>query len=436
MTSVPKDEEEPVHKQKAPVTVAGGWQGLDVVNHGVDDSNENEASEISNENEATASNNKSTRCRWLKKLAERYPRSSHILWKVLVPLFVIIMICFLCGFFLVQLESEGEKEANDAALKDISRRVVKIRQIRETARNAPIICLDAYQGDLGNRTALEEHMKQCGKRLPDSVENTLETLEAEELVYESVTFDWIVCTENTDQTAQAKAVGDAWTAQVDALVQEYRDQGMNETEALELAIDQASSGEPCRLNVAAGALFWLTIATTIGYGNTVPATRGGRALIYTLGFMSVLIFTALIGKAGYICLTIADDFFLRFRRLKPLSKGVMACVFWFAILCLWLLVLSGVGLAFARNRSPETLDQPSLNNAFWFSFISISTIGFGDLHIPHSSFLPRDMFCKLYSYFCVCTFALRDCRIPPPCFFRRLSSLPACGIYLSCKLST
>lgn len=168
-------------------------------------------------------------------------------------------------------------------------------------------------------------------------------------------------------------------------------QGLNETEARAKAFEEATGHESCRVNAAAGALFWLTVATTIGYGNTSPGTPGGRALVYILGFVSILVFTALIGKAGHVCIVITDDFFERRRLLKRLSKGITACLFWFSVLCLWLLVIAGVAISYTDKRTGGAL-RAALNNAFWFSFVSITTVGFGDFYVDHTLFLPRDMF--------------------------------------------
>merc|ERR1711957_1139995 len=47
----------------------------------------------------------------------------------------------------------------------------------------------------------------------------------------------------------------------------------------------------CRPSTLGGAIFWFTIMTTIGYGNTAPETQGGRALVFTFGLLSILLFT-------------------------------------------------------------------------------------------------------------------------------------------------
>eukprot|EP00956_Cyclotella_meneghiniana_P041217 scaffold219022_cov76-Cyclotella_meneghiniana.AAC.3 len=50
-----------------------------------------------------------------------------------------------------------------------------------------------------------------------------------------------------------------------------------------------------------------TLMTTIGYGNVTPATDGGRALVYTVGFISIILFACILAKAGDVITTIVDD---------------------------------------------------------------------------------------------------------------------------------
>jgi hypothetical protein len=57
--------------------------------------------------------------------------------------------------------------------------------------------------------------------------------------------------------------------------------------AFRQALAYADGFSQCYPNSAAGAWFWFTVMTTIGYGNTAPTSEGGRAMIYTLGFFSI-----------------------------------------------------------------------------------------------------------------------------------------------------
>jgi len=357
-------------QNKAPVTVAGGWQGLDIVNQEKEEQEEG----ASNDNETTKAV-APCRLQCLARLATRYPRTYHIVAKILLPLFVIIMLCFLCGAILVNLESDQEIKSNDQALGDIAIRISRINEIAQAARMSPVLCLESYQGDLTNRTNLEQHMHECGQSLPDRVEETVQELtdEQESNVFGALTFNWITCGDDRAGASQTNTVQTTWEADLQTLQKEYQAQGMSEIEAKKRAFTEAQGHVSCEENYGAGALFWLTIATTIGYGNVVPVTPGGRALVYTLGFISILIFTALIGQAGYVCVVIADDFFIRCR-MKRLVDGVVAAFFWLAVLCIWLLVIAGVAMSYTEKRT-NGLVSAQLNNAFWFSFVSISTVG-------------------------------------------------------------
>ncbi|KAK1744491.1 hypothetical protein QTG54_005024 [Skeletonema marinoi] len=82
-------------------------------------------------------------------------------------------------------------------------------------------------------------------------------------------------------------------------------------DALEKSFADANGfdDEDCFPNMWAGSWFWFTIMTTIGYGNTAPATDGGRIMIFTLGFVSILFFGFVLGKAGSIVVAIVEDSF-------------------------------------------------------------------------------------------------------------------------------
>lgn len=395
------------HRQHSVITVAGGWQGLDIVHQGEDV--EEREKVITDDAEISEKQNDNG---FVDRLAERYPRTFHVILQVILPLFFIILICFFCGYFLARFEAYTEMQENDSALAAVVSRREKVARIAEAAKEAPSICLDLYEGPLTNRTQLEEHMKECGRNLPDFVLRILKEVaeESEFDVSKSITFNWIFCGDDRSRDSQMSVVNETWTLDMEELSKSYESLGLNKTEAQTRAFAEASGHDSCRVNAAAGALFWLTIATTIGYGNTAPVTSGGRALVYTFGFASILVFTALIGKAGNVCIIIADDFFRRRRILKRLSKGIVACLFWFTALCLWLLVISGVAISYINKRTGGSRSV-ALNDAIWFSYISVSTVGLGDFHVDHTLFLPRDMFyvplCFLVGFVLLANFLMK-----------------------------
>lgn len=96
--------------------------------------------------------------------------------------------------------------------------------------------------------------------------------------------------------------------------------------------------------------------------------------------------------------------------LKRLSKGIVACLFWFTALCLWLLVIAGVAISYIKQRTGGSRSV-TLSDAFWFSYISVSTVGLGDFHVDHTLFLPRDMFyiplCFLVGFVLLANFLLK-----------------------------
>jgi len=110
-------------------------------------------------------------------------------------------------------------------------------------------------------------------------------------------------------------------------------------------------------------------------------------LVYTFGFLSILLFTAIIGQAGYVSLVIFDDFFKR-RHWDRLTKGWPSLLLWFSIFVLWIVLIAGVAGSWSKNRANAPY---SFSDAMWFSYISVLTVGFGDFYIPPDLFRPSDM---------------------------------------------
>jgi hypothetical protein len=144
----------------------------------------------------------------------------------------------------------------------------------------------------------------------------------------------------------------------------------NENEAYQRSLDEASGAADCKTHVGAGALFWFTIMTTVGYGNTAPTTLGGRGLIYTFGFLNIIAFTSLIGQAGYVTLVIFDRFCARRCWLRCLTGGLPAVLFWFSYLVLYILLFAVIAMNWSRERiAPLSETGLDLGAAFWFSYV-------------------------------------------------------------------
>jgi hypothetical protein len=116
------------------------------------------------------------------------------------------------------------------------------------------------------------------------------------------------------------------------------------------------------------------------YGNATPSTVGGRLLIYTLGFITIIAFIALNANASFILATIVDDSLIRLG-LRRLTKGFGAVLLWLLLTILWMLVVAFSFRALSYWRIGVRL---SLSDAYWFSYITATTVGLGDLFIEHS----------------------------------------------------
>lgn len=110
-------------------------------------------------------------------------------------------------------------------------------------------------------------------------------------------------------------------------------------------------------------------------------------MVYTAGFMSILVFMALIRQAGHICITVVDDMFLRCR-MGRFTKGPLSVIFWLCTLISWILVIAGACVAYSHGRGLGA----NFRAACWFSYISTTTVGFGDFYIPHETIEAVDLF--------------------------------------------
>jgi hypothetical protein len=100
-------------------------------------------------------------------------------------------------------------------------------------------------------------------------------------------------------------------------------------------------------------------------------------MIYTLGFLSILMFAIILGTAGTIIVTIWDDFINR-TKLHQLNIPWVACVFWGFCYYAWLLAIAVVTQNWKEARLGDDME---FSEAYWFSYISTTTVGFGDYYL-------------------------------------------------------
>jgi len=276
-----------------------------------------------------------------------------------------------------------------------------------------------------NSTEFFQHMVDCGLQagsitrelLEQYVPNTVDT-------DGDFTFNWIRCYEGSNETtlagsgkksvksifrgeslvpeqrsfeAQAKYYFDVWELDRQRLYQEYynsfsQDTSLPPAEVRALASGEAardaSGGDACVLNVPAAAWFWFTVQTTVGYGNQAPVTAGGRALVFTVGFISMLAFAGLLGSAGYILAYLFDDFMER-SGARFLAIPWISCILWGAAYYQWMVAIAAYTIQWKYDRLDIHLDR---GDAYWFSYISTTTVGLGDIFLEPEGINGPDVF--------------------------------------------
>jgi len=269
-----------------------------------------------------------------------------------------------------------------------------------------------------NTTDLMVYMNGCGVEALDLVSQySFSEAVDTSLIGADLSFNWMSCdgenstgfkgfldnffAPNRNQTIlrpgyQEQIVVDQWRQNQQELYRQYFDQyynidGKRRFEARWLALqnsfEQATGHLTCDMNWYAGAWFWFTIMTTIGYGNTAPVTDGARAMVFTLGFLSILLFAAVLTKAGSIVTVITGDAIDRLK-LTKINVPWVATLFWGALYYLWMCAIASYTVWWKENTLGEEM---SYRDAYWFSFVSTTTVGFGDFFLEHEVIRRRDL---------------------------------------------
>ena len=111
-------------------------------------------------------------------------------------------------------------------------------------------------------------------------------------------------------------------------------------------------------------------------------------MVFTFGFLCILVFGVVLATAGDILTTTFQGLISRHRRLKFLSRLWVSVVLWGSLFFVYLCVLSAAVVAWKRNRVD---DYMKFSDAYWFSFISITTVGLGDFVFEHEAIGAEDV---------------------------------------------
>ncbi|XP_066905477.1 TWiK family of potassium channels protein 7 [Halyomorpha halys] len=140
-----------------------------------------------------------------------------------------------------------------------------------------------------------------------------------------------------------------------------------------------------RWNHLQAIFFASTVLTTIGYGNIAPVTTAGRVFCLLFALIGIPLCLTVIADLGIVVAGSLPDLA---SKMESLSTAVKSLVSAFAALFLLLVFLSIGAFLFMHLE-----DDWNFFDSFYFCFITMTTIGFGDL-VPQK---PQYMLlCTLY----------------------------------------
>ncbi|KAJ9584751.1 hypothetical protein L9F63_020901, partial [Diploptera punctata] len=163
-----------------------------------------------------------------------------------------------------------------------------------------------------------------------------------------------------------------------------------------VALTFDSSPPPTKWNLLQAVFFASTVLTTIGYGNIVPSTFGGRVFCILFALVGIPLTLSVIAAMGHIFATAVSSLYSKVRphlpaappgvtHMNTATKRSLTAVA--AVVFLFLYLAAGACLFVLWE------DDWSFFDGFYFCFITMTTIGFGDL-VPKK---PKYMLlCTLY----------------------------------------
>lgn len=355
-------------------------------------------------------------------LFTRFPRTFCIFFSIIIPMFFLIVVCFMCGHFLAKIEMRGEIEANDQYLREIfSEEILEVSRnavIKKALLNVTNTCISLYVSSRlsdSNSTAVlistaddaQKFINKCTEEKGMAIETFDDPVNRLLLDQNStgfLSYDWTVCPMKNKSLEEAisphirskrsavRTFNESFSELIDELLLSNENYIGSEDFVQEFLkrVETISGHDHCHVNTPAGAFFWFTVMTTIGYGNAVPASDAGRTMVFSIGFISVLLFAAVSRNSGYVMLSISDDFFHN-HNLGFLTKGASASFFWFFAYSTWNGIISSIVLSWSHYRSGQVVKWSRFGDSYWFAYISTTTIGFGDFYLQSEVIYTPDM---------------------------------------------
>lgn len=384
-------------------------------------------------------------CKCFMDLPETWPRTTSLCLGVVLPLWSLLLISYWFGSYLSELESSGEYDSNDGWMAARSQSVAAIDVLASTSEVLPQICAEVYfdptqsletlEDDLAeivrlgtaeeflaelnetastsnstlrvNMTEMIDFMEECGQVFGNITGNLANNALKEIVAQESLglSFAWTRCAGQSKclvapsvcellgvnrsaylPATQSAVFADNWENDRDVLFEFYYNRSLSNgrrpaiaaVNSLDRATREATGRGNCTVNTPSGAWFWFTVMSTIGYGNQAPSTDGGKAMIYTLGFASILTFGGILASSGFIVTSIFDDAVGRLKYSSLLSTPFGGSLLWGSLYYGWMIAIAGYTVIWKEERLAQDFE---FKDAFWFAYISTTTVGLGDFYL-------------------------------------------------------
>jgi hypothetical protein len=94
-------------------------------------------------------------------------------------------------------------------------------------------------------------------------------------------------------------------------------------------------------------------------------------MVFTLGFLSILVFAVVLGNSGSIITAIFDDLVDRSPRLSWLQTPWVMCLAWGVLYYIWMVVLAWMAVDWWQERLGEDL---SYSDAYWYRYVRMQLL--------------------------------------------------------------
>jgi hypothetical protein len=335
----------------------------------------------------------------LRSILDRTPRLFYLVCFIVFPTIALIGICYACGYWLASLEISSENAKNDGLVRAWAKKTYESIP-RETFAD----CSEQYQikyltsdNEFANLSHFTVYVEEC---FYNGLNDILKTKIKAEIESIGLQFHWTTCNSQSDSQTdlfsnnesnprfiQATAVLTNWYNNFVGLYEENIKYFGDDVAVMESIKEASGTKDICRINSTGGAFFWYTIITTIGYGQTSPITASGRTLVGLVGYFCILLFSAALNVASEIMMIICDDLCKRMN-FEASKNRIISLFFFFVIIGIayFITILLGMNHLILIFGSEVWRDQSQWSDMAWWAYISVTTVGLGDIAPPYESF--------------------------------------------------